>query len=73
MLHVLVYLKQIHDIVKPLDLPILVDIDIFHSCQKLLYSSTYNAWDVQAWLRPHPLLFGLWHAYKHCVVQVYSV
>jgi len=73
LLHCLDYLRGLQPLVAPRDMPLLVDMDIFHRLQKLLYSNTFNRWDMAAYLGRHPLIWGVWHSYKHCVMSVYQV
>ena len=52
--------------------PILVDVNLFSRCMKLMYSSSYTFVDMRSWFRRHPVHFGAWHAYKQCVHTVYN-
>ena len=50
--------------------PVLVDENIHYRLQKLAWSEPFARWDVVRFLAVVPPLFGVWHAYKYCVVQV---
>lgn len=52
--------------------PILVDVNLYSRCMKLMYSTTYTSLDIRSWFRSHPMHFGIWHAYKQCVHAVYN-
>ena len=54
-------------------MPVLSDVNIFWRPQKLMHSVSYAACDVANALVDHPLLFGVWHAYKHCLLRVHAV
>ena len=51
--------------------PLLVDINIHYRLLKMLYGSSYAQWPLTRMLRPSPPLFGVWHAYKDCVLNVF--
>ena len=52
-------------------LPLLVDENIHYRVAKMLYGSPYRKWAVGGLLREVPLLYGVWHAYKHTLTVVY--
>jgi len=39
----------------------------------MMYSVSYLEADTQFALRQHPLVFGAWHCYVHCVKRVWTV
>jgi hypothetical protein len=52
-------------------LPLLIDEKVFYAVCRLLYSKVHASVDCALWLRHVPLLFGVWHAYKHTLTLVY--
>ena len=50
--------------------PVLVDENIHYRLHKLAWSEPFLRWDVLQFLKVVPPLFGVWHAYKYCVIQV---
>ena len=38
-----------------------------------MHSVSYVACDAASALQKHPVLFGVWHAYKHCLLRVHEV
>jgi hypothetical protein len=52
-------------------LPLLVDEKIHYSVYRLLYSSSYAHLAGRECLRQVPLLYGVWHPYKHTLTLVY--
>jgi hypothetical protein len=56
-----------------LDMPLLVDENIHYRVLRLLYGRPFQKYDVHRYLRRLPLLFGIWHAYKHTVTVLYRV
>jgi hypothetical protein len=52
-------------------MPLLVDENVHYRLLRLMYAKPYQCYDVQAYMRDMPLLFGIWHAYKHTVTVVY--
>ena len=52
-------------------LPLLVDENIHYRLVKLMYGKTYSQWDVASWLKKIPLLYGIWHPYKHTLLVLY--
>ena len=50
--------------------PVLVDENIHYRLHKLAWSEPFLRWDVPKYLEVVPPLYGVWHAYKYCVVQV---
>ena len=72
LLHGLKWLRGLPALTAPRpDVPLLVDSDIYHRIQKMLYSHSYLRWDCDWWLRRHPLIWGVWHSYKHCCYSVF--
>eukprot|EP00667_Euglena_gracilis_P015597 EG_transcript_16241 len=51
--------------------PLLVDENIHYRCLRLLYSASASRYYVSRYLAEVPLLYGIWHAYKHTVTIVY--
>ena len=49
----------------------LIDVKIFYSVAKTLYSSTYDVYKLHNVLRYCPMVYGVWHAYKYCCAAVY--
>ena len=52
-------------------LPLLVDKNIHYRVLRLLYSTSLLKWDVACVLKQVPLIYGIWHAYKHTLVVVF--
>ena len=52
-------------------MPLCVDMKIHMSISKMLFSKSYQRWDMHTWLQSLPLAYGVWHPYKHCVTLVY--
>jgi hypothetical protein len=52
--------------------PILCDIDIYWRFLKMMYGRSYNDLNMARVFLHHPLHFGVWHAYKQCVTDVYE-
>ena len=55
------------------DLPLLVDENINYRILKLLYSAKNQRWNMRAYLRYVPVLYGVWHAYKFFVTHTFWV
>ena len=53
-------------------MPLLVDVDIFYRIMQLMLSKTWAAYPVWMTLAGHPLLFGVWRGYKHCVTRCFQ-
>ena len=51
--------------------PMLIDMKIFSSLAKMLYSSTYDVYKLHNVLRYCRMVYGVWHAYKYCWEAVY--
>ena len=49
----------------------LIDMNLFYSVAKMLYSSTYDVYKLHNVLRYCPMVYGVWHAYKYCREAVY--
>ena len=52
-------------------MPLLVDENVHYRLARLLYGSSYHPWDMAGYLRQVPVLYGVWHPYKHCLTVVY--
>lgn len=53
-------------------LPLLVDENIHYRVLRMLYSPAFAEYDVHAYLKDVPLIYGIWHAYKHTLLVVYK-
>ena len=54
-------------------LPLLVDENIHYRVLKLLYGSKNQRWNMRAYLRYVPVVYGVWHAYKFVVTHTFRV
>jgi hypothetical protein len=54
-------------------MPILVDVNVYYRILKLLYHKDVISLNVRGAFRGHPLVFGLWHAYAHCVKRTFVI
>ena len=54
-------------------LPLLVDENIHHRILKFLYGARNQRWNMRAYLRYVPVVYGVWHAYKFVVTQTFRV
>ena len=54
-------------------MPILVDVNVYYRILKLLYHKDTISLNIRGAFRGHPLVFGLWHAYAHCVKRTFVV
>ena len=52
-------------------LPLLVDENIHYRTLRLLYASSMLKYDMAYFLENVPLLYGIWHPYKHTLTVVY--
>ena len=52
-------------------MPILVDMNIHYRILKFMHGESAAQYDVRQWLGSLPLVYGVWHPYKYCVLQVY--
>jgi hypothetical protein len=52
-------------------LPLLVDENIHYRVARMLYGSPYKDWALSKELKNVPILYGVWHAYKHTLTVVY--
>ena len=50
--------------------PVLVDVNIHYRMMKMAWGASFQKWDIPRYLQTTPPLYGLWHSYKYCVVQV---
>ena len=53
--------------------PLLVDENIHYRVLRMMLSAPFAAFDMHRYLADVPLLYGIWHAYKHTVTVVYRV
>lgn len=70
---VLSYLKEEAAKLKLLMAPVLCDVNIYWRINRFMYSESYNHLDVHRALSDHPVVFGMWHCYVHCVRRVWAV
>ena len=54
-------------------LPVLVDMNIHYRVLKFMHGESTGKYDFRQWLCSLPVLYGVWHPYKYCVLQVYRV
>ena len=54
-------------------MPLIVDENIHYRILKFIHSHASKSWDVALWLRGLPVLYGVWHPYKYCLLAVYRV
>ena len=54
-------------------LPLLVDENIHYRILKLLYGAKNQRWNMRAYLRYVPVVYGVWHAYKFVVTHTFRV
>ena len=54
-------------------LPLLVDKNIQYRILKLLYGANNQRWNMRAYLRYVPVVYGVWHAYKYVVTHTFRV
>ena len=54
-------------------LPLLVDENIHYRILKLLYAAKNQRWNMRAYLRYQPVVYGVWHAYKFVVSHTFPV
>jgi hypothetical protein len=52
-------------------LPLLVDEKVHYAVMRMIHSPVLGAMNVSAWLQHIPLVYGVWHPYKQCVMVVY--
>ena len=53
-------------------MPLCVDVKIHGAVLKMLYSLSYERWDMHRFLGAMPLMYGIWHPYKHCLTLIYQ-
>ena len=51
--------------------PALCDENIPYRICKMMYGERTTGWNVQLFLRSHPILYDFWHVYKLCVTQTF--
>ena len=51
--------------------PILADMDVYYSILRLMYWKPTSQIDLRNCLGPFPLLFGIWHCYKHAIELIF--
>jgi hypothetical protein len=56
-----------------LTMPLMVDENIHYRILRMLYGRPFIGYDVHHHLSSMPLLFGIWHAYKHTLLVVFRV
>lgn len=54
----------------PYQVTLLVDVNIFYRICKLMYSASFIDFNVRLALANVDLIFGVWHAYAHCVKRL---
>ena len=54
-------------------MPLLVDENIHYRVLRMLYSAPFAPFDMHRYLEDVPLVYGVWHAYKHTLTVVYRV
>ena len=54
-------------------LPLLVDENVHWRILKLLYGAKNQRWNMRAYLRYVPVVYGVWHAYKFIVIHTFWV
>ena len=52
-------------------MPLLVDENIHYRLLKLMHGTASATYDVRLWMCSLPVLYGVWHPYKYCVLAVY--
>ena len=52
-------------------LPMLVDENIFYRLLKFMHGTSTREFDCRLWMSSLPLLYGVWHPYKYCLLSVY--
>lgn len=52
-------------------MPLLVDENIHYRLLRLLHGQDVMRFNVAGWMRHIPLLFGIWHGYKHTLLVLY--
>ena len=53
-------------------MPILADVNIFYRLCRTVYTASNSHLSMRAAVRQIPCVFGLWHAYVHCVKREYQ-
>ena len=54
-------------------MPIVVDVNVYYRIVKMLYHKDLISVNIRGAFREHPLVFGLWHAYAHCVKRTFVI
>ena len=54
-------------------LPLLVDDNIYYRILKFLYAAKNQRWNMRAYLRYVPVVYGVWHAYTFVVTHTFGV
>jgi hypothetical protein len=52
--------------------PVLGDVNVYYRTLRCLYSVNYVDCNARHALKDHPLLFGVWHGYAHCLRRLYA-
>ena len=53
------------------DLPLCVEMKIHYELLKYLYGQSYTSWNFQLHWSSLPLIYGVWHLYKHMITMLY--
>ena len=52
-------------------MPLCVDMKIRYKLLKYLYGQSYLSWNFQLHWSSLPLIYGVWHPYKHMITMLY--
>ena len=64
LLDLLAMLKQVQQHTQE-PLPLLIDSNIYYQIVKLMHCKYLDQYDFGAWMRNLPMIYGVWHPYKH--------
>ena len=53
-------------------MPILLDVNVYYRLLKLIYHFDVISLKLRGAMQPHPLVFGIWHAYAHCLKRTFT-
>ena len=70
LLNLLQFMRDLAQHTRPV-VPVLCDENIHYRICKMMYGEKTTGWNVELFLRSHPILYGLWHAYKFCITQTF--